>query len=545
MHVPKAPGFASMLKDGAKHYSGLEEAVYRNIGACKEFGQTLRTAYGPQGRNKMIIDHIDKLYVTNDAATIISKLDIEHPAAKLIVLATEMQEQEAGDGTNWVVIFAATLLEKAEELIKMGLTPTDVADGYQLAVEKALEILPTLECWKVTSNQDLEQVKRGMKGTVMSKQYGHEDFLSELISSACISILPEKTTFNVDNVRIVKIPGSAVTASSVVQGMVFKRGVEGTVTEKVKAKCAVFSCPFDITTTETKGTVLINTADQLDTFSRGEELLLEAQVKALHDAGITVVVSGGKIGDLAVHYLNKYEIMAIRLQSKWDIRRLCRTVGATIQPKMTLPTKEEIGTCDRVFLDEVGETPVIIFRQEGKESRICTVVIRGSTTNVMDDIERAVDDGVNTFKGLCRDGRFVAGAGAMEVEMSQQIDAFSQQCPGLEQYSVKTFADSLKVFPKILAENSGAPGQEAVANLQAAHSASGGRDIGFDCETGGELNSCDSDILDLLNTKFWALKYAASAACQVLRVDQIIMAKRAGGPKPRGMGPQDPDDDEC
>jgi len=172
------------------------------------------------------------------------------------------------------------------------------------------------------------------------------------------------------------------------------------------------------------------------------------------------------------------------------------------------------------------------------------VVIRGSTTNVMDDIERAVDDGVNTFKGMCRDGRFVAGAGAMEIEMSAQVALFSQQCPGLEQYAVNSFAQALRVFPKILAENSGAPGQEAVANLQAKHSAEGGRDIGFDCETGGELNSAEADILDLLNTKHWALKYAASAACQVLRVDQIIMAKRAGGPKPRGMGPQDADDDE-
>jgi len=533
-----------MLKDGAKHFSGYEEAVFRNIAACKEFGQTLSTAYGPQGRNKMIIDHIEKLYVTNDAATIIGRLEIEHPAAKLLVLATEMQEQEAGDGTNFVVIFAANLLEKAEELIKMGLTPTDVADGYQLAADKALEHLETLECWKVEDTRDLKQVSRGIRAAIMSKQYGYEDFLSELIAKACISILPEKTTFNVDNIRVVKIAGSGVTASSVVQGMLFKRGVEGTVTCKDKAKVAVFSCPFDVSTTETKGTVLINSADQLTDFSRGEEVQLEEKVKALADAGITVVVAGGKVGDLAAHYLNKYGIMAVRLTSKWDLRRLCRTVGATIQPKMTLPSPEEVGLCDSVFLDEIGETPVVVFRQDGAESRVATVVIRGSTANLMDDIERAVDDGVNTFKGLCRDGRFVAGAGAAEMELSRLIDTDAARCPGLEQYAVKAFADALKVFPKILAENSGAPGQESVATLRAAHETAEGRNSGFNCEAGGMLDACEAGVLDLLRTKHWALRYSSAAACQVLRVDQIIMAKRAGGPKPRGAGPQDPDDDE-
>jgi len=544
MHVPKAPGFASMLKDGAQHYSGLEEAVFRNIGACKEFGKTLSTAYGPQGRNKMIIDHIEKLYVTNDAATIISRLEVEHPAAKLMVLATEMQEQEAGDGTNFVVILAANLLEKAEELIKMGLTPTDVADGFQLATDKALEILPELKCWEVTDNTKLDQVMKGIRGTVMSKQYGYEDFLSELVAKACISILPENSTFNVDNVRICKISGGAVTASEVLQGMVFKRGVEGTVTEKLKARIAVYSCPFDVTTTETKGTVLINTAKQLDEFSRGEEVQLEAKVKALAEAGVNVVVAGGKIGDLAVHYLNKYDIMAVRITSKWEVRRLCRTVGAVIQPKMTLPTKEELGFCGSVKLGEIGETPIVTFEQDEKQSRIASIIIRASTPNMMDDIERAVNDGVNTFKGMCRDGRYLAGAGAVEIELSRRIAEVSTQCMGLEQYSVKGFSDVLKSFPKILAENSGHPGQETVANLTAKHLEEGGQHMGFCCETGTELDACKEGILDLFNTKFWAIKYAGAAACQVLRVDQIIMAKRAGGPKPRGMGPQDPDDDE-
>ncbi|XP_068201960.1 T-complex protein 1 subunit theta-like [Palaemon carinicauda] len=271
---------------------------------------------------------------------------------------------------------------------------------------------------------------------------------------------------------------------------------------------------------------------------------MEEDVKMLSDAGVTVVVAGGKFGDLAQHYLNKYNIMAVRITSKWDLRRLCRTVGATILPKMICPTQEEIGLCDKVFIDEVGDTPVTIFRQEGAESRIATIVIRGSTDNLMDDVERAVDDAVNTFKGLCRDGKCVPGAGSTEVELSRIIEQYGSQCPGLEQYAIKNYAEALRVFPKVLADNCGAPDQEVLSNLLAAHT-EGKKNAGFDCEGEGVavLDACEKEIFDLFLTKYWALKYSSSAAIEILRVDQIIMAKRAGGPKARGMGPQDPDDD--
>jgi len=261
--------------------------------------------------------------------------------------------------------------------------------------------------------------------------------------------------------------------------------------------------------------------------------------------GVNVVAAGGKIGDLALHYLNKYKIMGVRIQSKWDLRRLCKTVGATILPKLAPPTKEECGYCDKVFLDEIGESPVVIFRQDGSESKITTIVIRGSTENYMDDIERAVDDAVNTFKGMTKDARFVAGAGGCEVELSRRMETFGQQHPGLEQYAIKKFAEALRIFPKVLADNCGASGNETLSNLLAAHQ-EGKTNTGFDCETEGAtiLDAVESNILDLYLTKHWAIKYATSAACQILRVDQIIMSKRAGGPKPRGMGPQDPDDDE-
>jgi len=546
LHVPRAPGFASMMKDGSRFFSGLEEAVIRNIGACKEFAETVQTCYGPNGMNKMVINHLEKLFVTNDAATIIRELEVEHPAAKLLILGSQMQENEIGDATNFVIIFAGALLRAAEDLLRMGLKPTEVAEGYEVALTKALEILPTLSCYEVTNTRDMESVKKAIRTAVMSKQYGHEDFLAELITKACISILPDKETqFNVDNVRVCKILGSGLHNSQVVNGMVFKRHAESTIIKKDSCKVAIYTCPIDALQTETKGTVLIKTAEELETFSRGEETQLEKQIKEIADAGVDVVVAGGKFGDLALHYVNKYNMMAVRLMSKWDVRRLARATGATALPKMTPPTKEELGMADSVYVDELGDTEIVVFKVGDNESRVSTIVIRGATDNYMDDIERAVDDGVNVFKGLCKDGHMTAGGGATEIELARQVAAWAETHPGLEQYSINKFAEALEIIPRVLAENSGVKPKEVISKLYAAHS-EGNKNMGFDIDgESGEIKDCaESNVLDLMLAKKWALKYATNAAATVLRVDQIIMAKRAGGPKPRDTsGGMDQDDD--
>jgi len=545
LHVPKAPGFSSMMKDGARFYSGLEEAVIRNIGACKEFAETVQTCYGPNGMNKMVINHLDKLFVTNDCATIIRELEVEHPAAKMLILGSQMQENEVGDATNFVIIIAGQLLKEAEGLIRMGLKPTEIADGYERALDKAIEILDTLSCADVKDSKDVKQVEKAIRSAVMSKQYGHEDFLASLISKACISSLPEQNTFNVDNVRICKILGSGLFKSEVVQGMVFRRSVESNVNRKENCKVAIYTCPVDSLQTETKGTVLIKTAEELTNFSRGEETQLEEQIKAIADAGVGVIVSGGKIGDMALHFINKYNMMAVRLVSKWDVRRLAKATGATALPRMTAPTAEEMGMADNVFIDELGDTEIVVFKVGAEQSKISTIVVRGSTDNYIDDIERAIDDGVNVYKGLTKDGRLTAGGGATEIELAQQIAAWGETHPGLEQYSIGKFAQALEVIPRVLAENSGVKAKEVISKLYAAHS-EGKKNVGFDIEgESGDVKDCaESGVYDLLLSKKWALKYATNAACTVLRVDQIIMAKRAGGPKPRDTsGPMDQDDD--
>lgn len=531
--VPKTM-FQHMLKEGAKHYSGLDEAVFRNITACRHLTQITRSSLGPNGMNKMVVNHLEKLFVTNDAATIIKELEVQHPAAKMLVLASQMQEQEIGDGTNFVLVFAGALLDAAEELLRMGLSPPEVIEGYEKACKKALDTLPDLTCSSLKDLRDSDEVAKALKTAIGSKQYGNEDFLSELITKACVSILPEKTPFNVDNVRVAKILGAGIHNSEVIQGMVFKREVEGDVKALRDAKIVAFSCPLDSLATETKGTVLIRNAEELKSFSKGEEEQLEKQIKSIVDAGVNCIVTGGKVAEMALHFCNKFNILVVRLNSKFDLRRLCRSVGATILPKFTTPTSEEIGRCDEIKVSEIGGTSVTIFKQEREETAVSTIVIRGSTENIMDDIERAVDDGVNTFKALTRDDRFVPGAGATEIELAKLISTYGETCAGLEQYAIQKFAESLEVIPRTLAENAGVKATELISKLYAAHQG-GDKNAGFDNEGSGAAvkDAVKAGILDLYIVKYWALKFATDAAVTVLRVDQIIMSKPAGGPKPK------------
>ncbi|XP_064404674.1 T-complex protein 1 subunit theta-like [Halichondria panicea] len=534
LSVPKS-GLSTMMKDGAKHFHGLEEAIYRNIQACKELSVVTKSSYGPNGMNKMVINHLEKLFVTNDAATVLKELEVQHPAAKMIVMATQTMEQEVGDGTNFVLVLCGALLTHAEELLRMGLSPAEVIDGYEMALLKSLEVLPSLECSKASNLRDKKEVVKALKTSIASMQYGNEDFLAGLVAEACVNALPlNATNFNVDNVRIAKIIGAGVLRSKVMKGMVFRREVEGTLNRMTNAKVAVYTCPFDSMATETKGTVLLKTANELLDFSKTEEDLIEGQVKALSEAGCNVVVAGGKFGEMALHFLNKYNIMAVRLLSKFDLSRLCKSIGATALPKMVPPTSGETGHCDVVEVQEIGDTNVIVFRQEKEESRISTIVVRGSTQNIMDNLERALDDGINTFKALTRDARFVPGAGATEIELAKQLTSYGETCPGLEQYAIKKFAESLESLPRALAENAGVKATEVVSKLYAAHQA-GDKNAGVDIEGDGAAvkDMAAAGVWDLYVAKWWGLKLSTTAANTVLRVDQIIMAKQAGGPKPK------------
>lgn len=531
-------GIQSMLKEGHKHLSGLDEAVLKNIEACKELSAITRTSLGPNGMNKMVINHLDKLYITNDAATIVNELEIQHPAAKILVLAGKAQQEEIGDGANLTVSFAGELLQNAEELIRMGLHPSEIITGYNKAINETIRILEEL-IEGGSENMDVrnkEEVVSRMKAAVASKQFGQEDILCPLIAEACLQVCPKNpTNFNVDNVRVAKLLGGGLQNSTIVRGMVLKNDAIGSIKRMEKAKVAVFVGGVDTSATETKGTVLIHNADQLENYAKSEESKVEELIKAVADSGAKVIVSGGSVGEMALHFCERYKLMVLKISSKFELRRFCRTTGAVGLLKLSQPNADDLGYVDSVSVEEIGGIRVTVVRNEEGGNSVSTVVLRGSTDSILDDLERAVDDGVNTYKAMCRDSRIVPGAAATEIELARRLKEFSFKETGLDQYAIAKFAESFEMVPKTLAENAGLNAMEIISSLYAEH-ASGNAKVGISLEEGTCKDVSSMGIWDLYITKFFALKYAADAVCTVLRVDQIIMAKPAGGPK-RGAQP--------
>lgn len=533
MKIPKS-GFTQLLKGGYKHLQGVDEAVIRNIEAIRDLAQIVRTSLGPNGRNKMVVNHLERLFVTNDAATVIKELEVVHPAAKLVVMASQQQEAEFGDNTNFVIVFAGELLNLAEGLLKLGLHPSNIIQGYRRASAAVAEILDKLEVDTFANPFDRDQILRTVKTAIASKQYGYEKLLGGLIADAVLAVMPKNPrNFNVDSIRVVKVLGGSIHDSRVVKGMVFGREPESVVKATTKAKVAIFTCPLDIAITETKGTVLLHNAKEMLDFSKGEEEKLEAIIKELADGGVKVVVSGSSIGELALHYLNRYKIVVMKILSKFDIQRLCKVTGATSLARIGLPTAEEMGYVDVVETIEIGSDRVTVFRQESEATRTSTIVLRGGTQNAIDDLERAIDDGVNVIKAAVKDQRLLPGAGATEVELSIQLQKLAEKTPGLDQYSIKKFGTAFEVIPRTLAENAGLDSTEVISEMYTAHN-SGKTTIGVDIENeegSGVLDTKSEAIFDLLATKAQAIRLATHAAITVLSVDQIIMSKPAGGPK--------------
>lgn len=492
----------------------------------------------------MVINHLDKLFVTSDASTITSELEVQHPAAKLLVLAAAAQQQEIGDNTNLVLTFAGELLNRAEGLLRDGLHPVEIADGYAKAGAKTLEILDTL----VTPGSDkldhrnLDAVAERIKGSISSKQYGYESFLAPLIATACIDVVPKNPiNFNVDNVRVVKIPGGGIADSHVIKGLVIKRGVEGTISSVHDAKVVIFAQEVDTSATETKGTVLIRSAEELENYSRGEEAKVEESIKAIAETGAKVIVAGGTIGEMALHFIEKYGLMAIKIPSKFDLQRFSRATGATALIKLGTPSADQLGLAMKLEVQEIGGTKCIVLEQDSSLGQVSTVVLRGATDQMLDDVERAVDDGVNAYRVLTRDSRLLPAGGATEIEIARQLQVIGRKETGLDQYAIMQFAESLEVVPRTIAENSGLAASDAVSALYAAHAA-GQVTAGLDVEGGAPIDlGKELSVYDLYSAKWWAFKLSVDAATTVLRIDQIIMAKVAGGPRPRGGGMGDED----
>ena len=562
-----AAGLPGMLKEGSRHVQDDSadghnaSVVLRNIDACLQLARMVQSSMGPQGRCKLVVNHLDQTIVTSDCAAILKQVQIEHPTAHLLATAVQKQEQERGDQTNLVLTFAGELLWQTAQLIQKMTwqTAPEIWAGYQQALQLVTEeYLPkACVCETITAQalcHDRDTLLRVLKPVLQSKQYGAADVLAPLVADACLLLLKDnqgenqkKPSLSVESIRTVSLLGASVAESTLLSGYVAKRGLESNSLPSntlQNCKIAVFATGIEASSTEAKGTVVMKTAADLQAYNRSEEDRMRDIIAGLHTAGVNLVVAGGNVSDMALHFLDKYCVACLRVGSKWELRRLCQAVGATALVRLGTPLPDELGFSAVVEQKSLGDQTVTVF-DVGASSKLATIVLRASTSTVLADLERATDDGVQAVAQLCHDGRLVYGGGCAEMACSTALLKHADQVPGLAQYALTAFAKALQIVPRVLAENAGYKAATTVANLQAAHAghlASGDATV---CEAGididkedaasasysGVTSMKDKGVVDVLSTKISALRLAVDAAVTILKIDQIIMSKPAGGPK--------------
>lgn len=543
LKLPTAPG-AGMFKQGMNSYNSEDGVVNRNIAAVREIAEMVRTSVGPAGRNKVIVNHLEKIFVTSDASTILREIDIVHPAVKVLVMASQQQDMELGDASNLVVVLAGEFLNQAEELLRIGMSTSEIVQGFEIAASyaaKSLETQVTNQKGTLNNPDELEVILRTV---IAPKLYGEEDIPATLVAQAVAHVMPnDPLAFNVDAVRVVKIMGGGLMNSQVVKGMVFPTSPEGSVKSVENAKVAVFTGPVDISQTETKGTVLLHNAKEMLEFSKGEEQQVEEVVRKLkEDLNVGVVVAGAGVGALTLHYFNRFGILVFRVPSKFDLQRLCRVTGSTPLPTFNVNGPEDLGAIDRVRIEEIGGDRVTVFEQNEASTRTATIVLRGATQNHLDAVERAVDDAVNAVKALTKDTAIVPGAGASEIAVALDVHAEGEKNSSITQHAIKKYARAFEALPRTLAENAGLDGNACLSVLYAEHT-KGNKLAGVNIDgTSPSLDAVKEGIMDIYLAKRNAIQLATQAAITILSVDQIIMAKRAGGPTvPQQRGDWDQD----
>lgn len=549
LKLPTSVGHQTVLKEGTKLQHGLDESVYRNIAAVLELANITRSSFGPNGLNKLIVNNLEKLFMTADAGVVLKELDVQHPAARIVIEASRQQDAEMGDGCNLVVILTAALLEKAQELLRMGLKASVVAHGFRIARQQALDILDG-ECAKAVPSATLADIVRTV---LTAKQCGLQDLLSGLVMEAVRLVGEDRhladdaverlQLVNPDNIRCVKVLGGTLSDSACVGGVVLNKLPES-VCQSVAGPCriAVYSCPVDISGTETKGTVLFNNAADMLSYSHGEETLIKEKIEQLHQSGVKVIVTNEKFGDLALHYINRHDMVAIRVPSKFDIQRICKACQAPSLVKFeTRLDHGQYGECGSVCLVEFGADKCCVINSAGNQQGIASIVLRGASLNVLDDVERAIEDAVNVVRVIGRrDERVVAGAGAAEAHLSRRLHLFAMSTGGVIQYPLKAAAEAFEAVPGCLAANSGYDRTDAVARLIAANQSNPLIGIASDGTARDPLaDTTTTHCVDSLTVKKRAVSLAFSAADTILSTDHIIMSKPAGGPKPRASQPAD------
>jgi len=533
-----------ILPEGTLRNAG-KDAQRNNIAAAKAVGDTVRTTLGPKGMDKMLVDSIGDIVITNDGVTILDEMEIEHPAAKMMVEVAKTQEEAVGDGTTTAVIFGAELLKKAEELLDQNIHPTIITKGFKIAREKSLEIL-TEEIAKNMNPKENDEVLKKIAMTAMTGKSAERasEHLATLAVNA-INMVKEDDSINPDHVKLEKKQGGGIEDTELIKGVVIdKEVVHGGMPKKIEnAKIVLIDSALEVKETETDAKISISSPEQLEAFLEQEEKMLNDMVDKIVKSGANVIFCQKGIDDTAQYNLAKHEILAARRVKKSDMEALSRATGAKIVTNLSDLSDNSLGYAKIVEEKKIsGEE--MIFVRECKSPKSVSILIRGGTEHVVDEAERAMRDAIGGIIAALENKKVVAGGGAVEVELSKRLKEFAQKYSGREQLAILAFANALEIVPRTLAENAGLDPIDMLTNLRAAHD-EGKMTYGLDVFTGKVIDMWNSGVIEPLKIKTQAIKSGSEAAEMILRIDDVVNAgklEKGGMPSmpPGGMGGMPP-----
>ena len=512
------------------------DAQRMNIMAAKAVAQTVRTTLGPKGMDKMIVDSLGDVIVTNDGVTILEEMKIEHPAAKMVVEVAKSQEDEVGDGTTTAVVLAGELLKKAEDLLDQEIHPTVIARGYRLAQIKAQEILH-----EIAENISIKDTKvlNSIAITAMTGKGAEaaKEYLANLVVKAVTSIADEDNHVDKENIKIEKRVGGTADESELISGIVIdkERVHDGMPRMVENAKVALLDAALEIKNTEIEAKIQITDPAQIESFLEQEERQLRKMVEKVQASSATVLFCQKGIDDMAQHFLAKSGIFAARRVSKSDMEKLARATGGKIVSNLNDLSKDDLGFAGLVREERIGDEEMI-FVEKCKNPKAVTLLIRGGTEHVADETKRAITDAVGDVIATLKLGKGVGGAGAVETELAHQLNRYAATLKGREQLAVKAFADAMESIPRTLAENAGLDPIDVMTKLNAAH---GRKEVwaGIDVFTGKVINAWRTGVIEPLKIKTQAIGSASEVAEMILRIDDVIAGGSKGSPQmPPGMG---------
>ncbi len=526
-----------VLKEGTRRERG-KGAQFNNIAAAKAVADAVRSTLGPRGMDKMLVDSLGDVVITNDGVTILKEIDIEHPAAKMLVEVAKTQDEEAGDGTTTAVILAGELLKRAEDLIDQNIHPTVIAAGFRQAAEKAREVLEKVAS-KITI-KDTETLRKVAMTAMSSKSAsGHKELLADISVKAVTTVAEQRADGSYfvddDNIQIVKKQGGSIADTSMVDGIIVdkERVHPGMPSEVKDAKIALVDAALEVKKTEIDAKIEITDPTQLQAFLNEEEAMLKRMVETVKKSGATAVFCQKGIDDLAQHYLAKQGIYAVRRVKKSDMEKLAKATGGKVVTKLDELSKDDLGFAKLVYEKKIGDDEMT-FVTGCKNPKAVSILLRGGTEHVVDELERSLEDATSVVAVGIEDGKVITGGGSSAMEIALALRDFASTVGGREQIAIESFADAVEVIPRTLSENAGLDPIDILIELRKEHK-KGNKAAGINVFTGKVSDMKKEDVIEPIRVGTQAISSATDAAVMVLRIDDVIAAKSGGG-APGGPG---------